>query len=229
MPNTLHRTRVVRQPPRYALPRLIWQGSAATGGALAPSGTLAGDLNVGVDSAATTTPPTTVATGGTWIDAGIASDESAADAAIRAAYLVSVGADDAIGAAGASRRSWVTLRDVDVPMFIAYLAAGITYAYDATTGANILTPALGGWPRPGVVLLWVRQSSTNTNTFTKPPTLIATQNAANAEMQVYWTGASASLATQGAEVAAYDSQSQAITDSTRPRCTFALWVPGIRL
>lgn len=214
---------------KFALPTLEWFGGAATGGALSSTGTVAGDLFIGVDSDADTTPPIVVATGRTWIDAGITSDESTADASIRAAYGVAAGADETIGAAGSSRREWVALRGVDTTLFAASLSAGVTYAYNATTGANIVSSALA-FTRPGIVLLWARQSGTNTNTFTTGPViLIDDQSPGNAEMQVYWTGASASLDTAGTAVLSYPGESLALTDSNRPRCTFAIWIPGAAL
>jgi hypothetical protein len=157
----------------------------------------------------------------------VSSDETS-DASIRAAYLVSTGTDDGIGAAGSSRRLWLTLRSVDTALFIASLSAGVTYAYNATTGANIISSSLAPG-RSGIFLLWVRQSTANTNTFTNPATLITTQNSGSAEMQVYWTGASASLDTAGIALTSYTGQSHALTNSALARATFACWVPGAAL
>lgn len=213
----------------FAIPTLEWvDGGPTTGSVLSSTGTLAGDLFIGVDSSANTTPPATVATGRTWIGAGISSNESTSDLSIRAAYGIAAGADEDIAAAGSSRRLWVALRGVDTALFVASLSAGVTYAYNATTGANIVASPLA-FTRPGVVLLWVRQSGTNTNTFTSPQTLIDTQNSASSEMQVYWTGASAAVDSAGINVLSYEGQSQPLTDNTRGRATFAIWVPGAAL
>lgn len=217
------------RPKKYALPTLEWFGGAATGGALSSTGTLAGDLFIGLDTDADNTPPVVVATGRTWIDAGITSTESAGNASIRAAYGVAAGSNETIGAAGSSRREWVALRGVDTTLFAASLSAGVTYAYNADTGANIVSSALA-FTRPGLVLLWARQSGTNTNTFTNGPViLIDDQSAGNAEVQVYWTGLSASLDTEGANILSYPGQALALTDNTRPRATFVIWVPGAEL
>lgn len=208
----------------FHTPTLEWFGGTTIGGELSTTGTIAGDLLIGLDTDADLTPPTTVASGRNWIGNGITSNEVTTDASIRAAYGFTVGSNETIGAAGSSRREWIALRNVD-PDFASYLSEGITYAYDATTGANIVSPSLK-FPRPGIVLLWTRQSGTNTNTFTSPNMLIDDQSPGNAEVQVYWTGNSGALDSYGNNVFSYSGQSHVLTDNTRARATFAIWIPG---
>jgi hypothetical protein len=205
---------------RHDAPRLMFAGGHATGGDLTPTGTLPGDLMIAFDTQATTTPPA-AGSGFTSITTG-SSDETT-DCAFRLTYKWQTSADETITTAGASRRGGVVLRNVD-PKFDAYLATGVTHITDTTTGANILAGALTP-PRAGIFLTFVRQSGTNTNTFTG--TLLHTQNAANAEVQIYWTSTAGLTAagSLGTAVTYQAAQTYALGTSTNARGTCVLWIP----
>lgn len=208
--------------PSFKVPSLIWFAGSANGAELTSSGTIAGDLFIGLDSANNSaTPPAVPPTGTTGIGSGIGSDETT-DVAMRLFYKFAAGANETIPLKTGGRRVWLALRDVD-PDFATYLSYGVTFAYAATTGANYVVPALGTLPRPGVVLTFGRRTGADTNFGT---TLIHRQNSGSGPAQAYWTGASNTLGSQGTEVPSFAGESHALDDSTAGRTACSIWLPG---
>lgn len=215
--------------PRYSNITLeAFAGSSTTGNTITMTGSLSGDLLLALNTTGTATPPVVAPTDHTWIGAGIGSDEATTDTAGRLSYKFATGTDEVIAAAGSSRREAVALRGVD-PAFATFLSDGVTYAYAARSGANFIMPALGTFPRRGVVLGFGKQVSTNTIGADAPLLFIDAQNAANGEAFVWWSGESNSLDSVGTLIGSYTGQTTALSVSNVGSVGAAIWIPAAPL
>jgi hypothetical protein len=204
----------------YIAPTLIWLGGHSLGGALTTSGTVAGDFAIGIDTDSDTSVPAAPPTDCTAIGAGVASDEGN-DCAILASAKFLSGADEGVAANGASRRVWAVFRDVD-PGMLSLLTDGVTYAYSAASGSNMIVPALAP-PRSAIILTAGRRTGTADTDFAT--TLLRRQDSASAPAQLYWTGPSNTLGVQGTPQGSFAGESPSIV-STVGRCAFSFALLG---
>jgi hypothetical protein len=209
----------------FLIPTLeAFEGAATTGNTITLTGSLTGDLLIGINSRADATLPT-IPAGATGLGAGISSDETT-DLAIRCSWKVAAGADEVIATAGSSRATWLALRGVDTTNFASLMVEGTTFEYGDTTGANMVIPALGALPRPGVILVFGRQSGANTIAPAAGMTLVDVQNSASAEAFSWWSGASNALDSSGTLLPSYAGQTTALGTGTSGRAAISIWIPG---
>jgi hypothetical protein len=212
----------------FAIPTLeAFDGAPTTGNTITLTGSLAGDLLIGVNSSSTTSVPLGPA-GTTSLGSGIASDETT-DLSIRCSWKIAAGADEVIPAAGSSRATWLALRGVDTTNFAALMSEGTTFVYGATTGANMVIPALGALPRPGVVLVLGKQLAANTIAPAAGMTLVDVQNSGSGEAFSWWSGATNVLDSLGTLLPSYAGQTTALGTGTSGRAAMSIWIPGAPL
>jgi hypothetical protein len=205
----------------FVLPTLVWFDGDATGAALTSSGTQADDLFITLASANSSPPPVTAPSGHTWIGSGIFSDQATTDSSIRVAYKFATGANETINGAGSLRSTSMALRGVDKDNF----ASLLNYAYAARSGANFIMPSLAAFSRLGVVVAMAKQVSSNTVNLSGMTT-VHTQNAGSGEARSWWSGASNTLGSAGAELSSYGGESIALSVADVGACGFAIWIPG---
>ena len=168
----------------YLDPSFVVAGGAGGGGAIALSGTAAGDLILYAQTNGNTTIPGTGPSGYTALGSGIASDESSTDCALRVWAKFATATNEGVpsGGDGASRAAAVAIRGVDP----AYLGSP-NFLYGNTSGASWVVPGLT-LARPMKVMTFGRRGGAADTLFTDLTQLILVQSASS-PLHAYWTPA----------------------------------------